>query len=187
MLAEQLVDKATLQRSAQRLMNMLEISGTKGVSLQYLIGRVEHARGCKINIIAAPLKDVYSGLSFRGTDGGYYLCYDNDLAGRPRLLIILHELIHILRGDPDALGALPLDYEMVLKAACGYSAEDLRKIPGLVCLRGSDESEETEPKVVIANDPNVEIEIDYAAGHLLQKVLLEEEMGFISSVQFFYS
>ena len=183
---EHLFDKEAFERSAQRLMNMLGIKGSQGVTLKYITDKVELIRGCPVRLIAAPLKDVYSGLCLHGTDDVYYLCYDNDLTGRPRLLVILHEIGHILRGDLEANGASPLDPKVVLAAACGFTADDLRKMPGLVCLREDDGPEETEPTVEVANDAVTEMEIDYNASQLLQHLVLDDELEFINSVEYLF-
>lgn len=183
---EHLFDKEAFEKSAQRLMNMLGIKGAQGVTLKYITDKVEFIRGYPVRLIAAPLKDVYSGLCLHGTDDNYYLCYDNDLTGRPRLLVILHEVGHILRGDLEANGALPLDPNIVLQSACGYSGDDLRKMPGLVCLREDDDPEETEPTVEVANDAITEMEIDYNASQLLQHLVLDDELEFINSIQYLF-
>jgi hypothetical protein len=182
----QLFDREAFKNSAFRLMTNLEIKEAQGVTLKYITDKVKFVRGWPVRLIAAPLKDVYSGLCLHGTDDIYYLCYDNDLTGRPRLLVILHEIGHILRGDLEANGALPLDLNVVLAAACGYTNDDLRKMPGLVCLRDDDDPEETEPTVEVANDAVTEMEIDYNASQLLQHLVLDDEQEFINSMQYLF-
>lgn len=183
---EILFSKSAFEKSAKRLMDMLEIKEGQGVTLKYITDKVEFIRNCPVKLIAAPLKDVYSGLCLHGTDNVYYLCYDNDLTGRPRLLVILHEVGHILRGDLEANGAAPLDPTIVLQAACGYTNLDLRQMPGLVCLRDDDDPEETEPTVEVANDAVTEMEIDYNASRLLQHLVLDDELEFINSIEFLF-